>query len=82
MADEETAADRLALALDLHDAGVMLMREKLRRDMPDASDESIEIAVGKWLGDRPGARHGDGVGVVRQRCLGEFLELEPEPDAE
>jgi hypothetical protein len=65
MADEESPADRLALALDLHDAGVLMMREKLRRDMPAASEEAIDAAVAKWLGHRPGARDGDGVGVAR-----------------
>lgn len=65
MAEADSPADRLALALDLHDAGVLMMREKLRRDMPDASEDAIDAAVAKWLGHRPGARDGDGVGVAR-----------------
>ncbi len=65
MADEETAADRLEMALDLHDAGVMIMRENLVRRMPRASDAEIDEALSAWLANRPGAEHGDGVGVRR-----------------
>lgn len=65
MADEGTVADRFELALQLHDAGVLIMRENLRRRMPDASEGEIEAAVGVWLAQRPGAEDGDAVGIRR-----------------
>jgi hypothetical protein len=65
MADKETAADRFELALDLHDAGVLIMEENLRRRLPMASDDEIEAALAAWLAERPGAEDGDGVGIRR-----------------
>jgi hypothetical protein len=65
MDDEETAADRLELALDLHDAGVEMMRATLKRRMPTATDDEIEDALSAWLAKRPGADDGDGVGTPR-----------------
>jgi hypothetical protein len=64
MDDEETAADRLEVALDLHDAGVEMMRATLRRRMLGASEQEIDDALGAWLAKRPGAEDGDGEGIA------------------
>lgn len=56
------ARERLRTALRLHDDGVALMRQNLRRRRPDASEEQIERELLAWLATRPGAEHGDGVG--------------------
>lgn len=64
MAETETkaAAERLRTALDLHDAGVALMRQNLRREFPEASEDEIDRRLGAWLQHRPGAEYGDAVG--------------------
>lgn len=53
-------AERLEAALDLHRAGVDLMRQNLRRRHPDASEAEIESRLRGWLHTRPGAECGDG----------------------
>ena len=54
--------ERLREALRMHDEGVALMRQNLRRRHPDASAERIEELLLRWLHKRPGAEHGDGAG--------------------
>lgn len=61
-----TPAERLRIALDLHDAGVEMMRQNLRRRHPGASDQEIERLLLAWLRERPGAEHGDAVGRPRR----------------
>ncbi len=55
-------ARRLLTALELHDLGVAMMGQRLRREDPDASDEDIRSRLNAWLHTRPGAELGDGVG--------------------
>jgi Rv0078B-related antitoxin len=55
---------KLLAAFDLFEAGVDLMRQRLRRQYPDETDREIERRIGAWLRERPGAEHGDGVGRV------------------
>lgn len=43
------AVERLRIALDLFEAGVDIMRQRLRRERPDASEEEIEREVEAWL---------------------------------
>jgi hypothetical protein len=62
-----TPAERLRIALDLHDAGVEMMRQNLRRRHPGASEQEIERLLVAWLHERPGAEHGDAVGRPRPR---------------
>ena len=54
-----TAAERFRIAMDLFQTGVDLMRQNLRREHPDDSDEEIEARLADWLKTRPGAEHGD-----------------------
>lgn len=56
------AADRLRVALELFEIGESMMRQRLRRDHPDASDEEIEARLVAWLHERPGAEAGDAQG--------------------
>ncbi|MGI8814697.1 MAG: hypothetical protein ACR2G2_05260 [Pseudonocardia sp.] len=63
----DTAADRLLTAFELHDFGVRIYRQRLRLERPEAGDEEIDAAVDAWLRKRPGAEHGDGVGLPSQR---------------
>ena len=57
-------ARRLLTALELHDLGVAMMDQRLRREDPGASDEQIRARLRDWLHTRPGAELGDGVGRV------------------
>lgn len=59
------AAERMRQAFDLHDAGVSMMRAKLRRDHPDADEAEISRRLRDWLHTRPGAEFGDAVGIPR-----------------
>lgn len=42
-------AERFRTALDLHDAGVQMMRLKFRRMYPEESDAEIQARVREWL---------------------------------
>ena len=63
--DQSVRVARLREALRMHDEGVALMRQNLRRRHADASDEAIEEMLLAWLRERPGAEHGDGEGRPR-----------------
>ncbi|HXV63147.1 MAG TPA: hypothetical protein VEK15_20780 [Vicinamibacteria bacterium] len=58
-APELTPAERFRIALDLFDDGVRLMRQNLKREHPDASEQQIEERLRAWLRHRPGAEDGD-----------------------
>ena len=57
---------KLRLAFELFDAGVSLMRQKLRRQHPEVPTERIDQLLAEWLSTRPGAEHGDAVGRLRK----------------
>ncbi len=59
----ETPAERLRIALRLHDDGVAMHRLTLRRIHPELSDEEVEAKLQAWLLERPGAELGDGEGT-------------------
>jgi hypothetical protein len=54
-------AVKLRAALELHEAGVAVMRQNLRRRNPNASAAEIENLLTR-ISTRPGAEHGDTVG--------------------
>ena len=56
-------ADRLRLAFDLHEAGVALQRQRLRRLHPDLDEEAIALELQAWL--RREGEPGDAPGPVR-----------------
>jgi hypothetical protein len=60
-----TPAAKLRLALALFESGVAMMRQKLRRDHPDASEAEVDRLLTAWLRTRPGAELGDAQGVPR-----------------
>lgn len=62
--EAEATVRRLQTAFDLHDAGVALMRQNLRREDPTASEVEIERRLVAWLRQRPGAPFGDSPGRV------------------
>ncbi len=58
----QTALERFRMALDLYELSERMLRQKLRRTHPEASEADIEREVRAWLRHRPGAEHGDGEG--------------------
>lgn len=66
MASDLTPAQRFRLALDMHELGVGMRRQALRREHPGASVEEIERLVHEWMRTRPGAESGDAAGVPHQ----------------
>ncbi len=60
--DEARLVEKLRLTFDLHEAGVQMMRQNLRRRLPGAQDVEIEARLAAWLHERPGAELGDGEG--------------------
>lgn len=50
---------RFRLAVELHEAGVAMMRQNLRRRYPSDSEQEIDARLEAWLMERPGAEHGD-----------------------
>ena len=58
----QTALERFRTALDLFELSERMLRQKLRRTHPEASEAEIEAEVRARLRHRPGADHGDGEG--------------------
>jgi hypothetical protein len=47
--DRTPEAERLRSALDMHDLGVKLYRQRMRREHPDADRREIDSLVRAWL---------------------------------
>lgn len=60
--DRDVLVQRLRMTLQLHEEGVRLMRQNLRRRDPGASPEEIDRRLREWLSERPGAEFGDAQG--------------------
>ena len=58
----KSAQSAFRATLDLFSTGVELMRQKLRRDQPHASQSEIDRQLAEWLRERPGAEYGDSPG--------------------
>lgn len=59
--DSLTPAEKLRLALEMHDLGVEMMRENLRRQLGNPKElGELQRRLGEWLQTRPGAEKGDG----------------------
>jgi hypothetical protein len=55
-------AKRFQTTLALFELGEAMLRQKLKRKHPHATEAEINSYVREWLERRPGAEHGDGVG--------------------
>lgn len=64
--DDDPSA-RLRVALELHELGRQMQRQRLRRERPHATDAELDEAIGAWLRERPGAEHGDAIGSPSDR---------------
>lgn len=65
MSGPSPASERLRLALDFYETGERIMRARLRREQPGASDAEVEAALADWLEHHPGAERGDSAGRTR-----------------
>lgn len=52
MADSPEA-ERFRIAVDLHETGLAIKRQNLRRQHPEASDDQLDEILQVWLEDRP-----------------------------
>jgi len=50
---EESAAARLRLALEMYEFGEQMLRERLRRNGPRATDAEIDQVIQEWHSFRP-----------------------------
>jgi hypothetical protein len=60
--EQALIAERFKTTMELFEVGEAMLRQKLRRKYPQATEAEIEAYVQEWLERRPGAEHGDGVG--------------------
>jgi hypothetical protein len=60
--DDEDAADRVSLALELYALGEAMMRQRMIRESPTLPPAEIESRLVQWLEERPGAASGDTIG--------------------
>jgi hypothetical protein len=59
----ETPTERLRATFELIDFAERMLRQRLRREFPDISDQALEERVSAWYERRPGAELGDGEGI-------------------
>lgn len=59
---DELVAERFSTTLALFELGEAMLRQKLLRKFPHASEAEISARVREWIDRRPGAEHGDAVG--------------------
>ena len=64
---DESAAERLRLALEMYELGEDMQRARLRRQHPSATEAEIESGIQEWLLSRPDAPFGDAVGRPSHR---------------
>jgi hypothetical protein len=60
ISDPHRLIERFRTAVDLWATGVMIRRQTIRRNRPDASAEEVDSLLNQWLQERPGAEYGDG----------------------
>jgi len=55
MGDERlnTLGYPMRAAFDMYDEGIDMLRQRFRRDDPDATDDEIAARVRAWIADRP-----------------------------
>jgi hypothetical protein len=58
----QRVAERFQLALDLYDLSEGMLRQRLRRKHPQATEAELDAHIAAWLAHRPGAEQGDAEG--------------------
>jgi hypothetical protein len=64
-AEHELIVRRFQLTLALFELGEAMLRQRVRRQHPQATEADIDARVTEWLQRRPGAEGGDCPGRVR-----------------
>lgn len=64
--EPNSVARRMRVTLDLFELGEKMLRQRLRRERPTASDVEILEAIRAWRTKRPGAELGDAPGRRRE----------------
>jgi hypothetical protein len=59
----ETPIERLRTTFELIDVAERMLRQRVRREFPDISDQALEARISAWYERRPGAEFGDGEGI-------------------
>jgi len=59
----ETPTEKLRITFALIDVAERMLRQRLRREFPEISEQLLEERVGAWYARRPGAEFGDAVGI-------------------
>jgi hypothetical protein len=54
--------ERVRIALELFDLATSMMRQRLRRERPGATEAELDALLEAWLRRRPGAERGDAPG--------------------
>lgn len=54
---------KLRIAFALIDVAERMLRQRLRRESPEISEQVLDERVSAWYARRPGAEFGDGVGM-------------------
>jgi hypothetical protein len=67
MPDSDRMKRNLQVTFDLHEAGILMMRQNIRRKFPEASDTEINRRLQAWLEERP--------------LLGEIVETQSQIEA-
>lgn len=52
-----TPEERMRITFELHDAGVAMQRERLRRKYPEATEAEIDRRLNEWLAFQPDRPH-------------------------
>ena len=52
-----TPEERLRITFELHEAGVAMQRERLRRKFPEATEAELTAKVNEWLAFQPDRPH-------------------------
>jgi hypothetical protein len=60
--DANLVLERFRIALALFELSERMLRQKIRRARPHATDAELDEHVARWLHARPGAEHGDAEG--------------------
>jgi hypothetical protein len=61
-----TPRERFRVAMELYELAEAMLRQRLRRKHPDATEDEIDALVVAWRSRRPGAEDGDAPGRVRR----------------
>jgi len=62
--NDQAARERFEMALDLFALSEQMVRQKVRRTRPSATQSEVDEALIRWLHTRSGADHGDATGRV------------------